>query len=415
MWLSSFEISNYRSFAAPAKVELRELTLLFGYNNVGKSALARVLPLLRDSLSVVPAVPLNLESEAARGGELEDLRSRQTGKRQIELTLTWKDAPLTRLSLVLQDFPELRLHVIESFEAQGPAGSLRGTWEPGSSAEPDSTNYEMTFQGKELGVHRLEWRGLLPQVGTALPPEAVQPIVDIGRALLSLQNVHWIGAVRAPQPRRFRLPRRRPAPLPPDGRAAGEALAWADNLQEDVFAKVARWYEQAAKTSLRLAKHGEVLALELKNAVNLSDTGEGFTQVLPVLTAGAMAEQTASQGIPSYVVVEQPELHLHPGLHAPLANYFCDLAAAEKAPKICIETHSENFLFGVQLAVARGDLDPRKVAIYWVEQEDGINATLTQIGLDDDGRLDTWPREVFAEDTALARQLLEVRRGKPRS
>ncbi len=414
MWLSSFEISNYRSFAAPARVELRELTLLFGYNNVGKSALARVLPLLRDSVGGSPGLPLNLDSEAARGGELEDLRSRQTGKRKIELTLTWKDAPLERMTLTLQDLPELRLHVIESFEVQGPAGALRGTWEPGSSAELGATDYEMTFQGKAIGVHRLEWRGLLPQVVATLPPEAVQPVADLGQALLSLQNLHWIGAVRAPQPRRFRLPRRRPAPLPPDGKAAGEALAWADNAQEPVFAKVARWYEQAAKTSLRLAKHGEELALELKNAVNLSDTGEGFTQVLPVLTAGAMAEQTASQGVPAYVVVEQPELHLHPGLHAPLANYFCELAAAEKAPKICIETHSENFLFGVQLAVARGELDPRRVTIYWVEQEDGVNANLTQIGLDDDGRLDTWPREVFAEDTELARQLLEVRRGKPR-
>lgn len=413
MSLSSFEISNYRSFAATARVELHELTLLFGYNNVGKSALARVLPLLRDSVNGRLGLPLNLESEAARGGELEDLRSRQTGKRQIELTLTWKDSPLSRLSLVLQDLPDRRLHVVESFEAHGSAGVLRGTWDPGSSAEPGATDYEMTLQRRSIGLHRLQWRGLLPQNGGTLPPEAIQPLVDIERTLLGLQNLHWIGAVRAPQPRRFRLPRIRPTFLAPDGLAAGEALAWADNAKEPLFDKVRQWYEQEAKTSLQLAKHGEELALELKSAVNLSDTGEGFTQVLPVLTAGAMAAQTASQGTPSYLVVEQPELHLHPGLHAPLADYFCTLAAAEKAPKICIETHSENFLFGVQLAVARGEMDPGKVAIYWVEQEDGVNATLTQIGLDSDGRLDTWPREVFAEDTALARKLLEVRRGKP--
>lgn len=414
MWLSAFEISNYRSFAAKARIELRELTLLFGYNNVGKSALARVLPLLRDSVSGHPGLPLNLESEAARGGELADLRSRQTGKRQIELTLEWKGAALERLHVTLQDLPELRLHVIESFEAHVAEGIVKGTWDPGSSAEPGRTSYDLSVGGKPLGVHRLDWRGLLPQTPVAFPSELLQPIADISRTLLSLGSLHWIGAVRAQQPRRFRLPRLRPTFLAPDGQGAGEALAWADSNQEPVLHTVAQWYEKQAKTSLLLAKHGEEFALELKNAVNLSDTGEGFTQVLPVLTAGAMAEQAASQGIPSYLVVEQPELHLHPGLHAPLASSFCELAAKELGPRVCIETHSENFLFGVQLAVASGALDASKVAIYWVEQEDGINATLTQIGVDGDGRLDTWPREVFAEDTALARQLLEVRRGRPR-
>lgn len=414
MWLSSFEISNYRSFAAPARVELRELTLLFGYNNVGKSALARVLPLLRDSVSGMPGLPLNLESKAARGGELEDLRSRQTGKRQIELTLTWKDSPITRLSLVLQDLPDRRLHVVESFESHGPAWELRGTWEPGSSPEQGATDYTLSYQDGPLGIHRVEWRGLVPQLAGGVPPEVVQRFAEIGRALGSLQSVHWIGAVRAPQPRRFRLPRQRPRFLDPDGKGAGEALAWADSVQEPVFSTVRRWYEEEAQTSLQLAKHGEELALELRNAVNLSDTGEGFTQVLPVLTSGAMAAQTASQGTPSFFAVEQPELHLHPKLHAPLARYFCTLAAAEKAPRLCIETHSENFLCGVQLAVARGDLDPARVVIYWVEQEDGVNAAVTQIGLDGDGRLETWPHEVFAEDTALARELLEVRRRKSR-
>jgi AAA ATPase domain len=413
MRLSSFEISNYRAFSAPAHVELRELTLFFGYNNVGKSALARVLPLLRDSVSGQPGLPLNLESEVVRGGELEDLRSRHTRKRQMELTLSWQDTPLQRLQLTLQDLPDRRLHVVESFEANGPAGALRGTWDSTSSPQPGDTKYELKLGEQALGHHRIAWRGLVPLLGEPQPLEAAQTFADIASALLSLQNVHWLGAVRTPQPRRFRLPRQRPVRLAADGRGAGEALAWSESLKEPVFSKVAQWYADKAKAPLQLAKHGEEYALELgASAVNLGDTGEGFTQVLPVLTAGAMAEHGAGQGQASYLVVEQPELHLHPGLHAPLAEYFCALAMAEAPPRICIETHSENFLFGVQLAVARGDLAPERVAIYWVEQEDGINASLCRIGLDGSGRLDSWPHEVFAEDTLLARELLQVRRGR---
>ena len=62
MHLKAFEVRNYRAFVEPARVELRPLTLLFGYNNAGKSALARVLPLLRDSARLRRGAPLDLES-----------------------------------------------------------------------------------------------------------------------------------------------------------------------------------------------------------------------------------------------------------------------------------------------------------------------------------------------------------------
>ena len=49
-----------------------------------------------------------------------------------------------------------------------------------------------------------------------------------------------------------------------------------------------------------------------------------------------------------------------------------------------VETHSENFLFGVQIAVAKGDLAPEDVLIHWVRQDEAGRATVT---LDLSGRL----------------------------
>ena len=46
MSVASFEVENYRSFAERTSMILRPLTLLFGYNSSGKSALLRFLPLL---------------------------------------------------------------------------------------------------------------------------------------------------------------------------------------------------------------------------------------------------------------------------------------------------------------------------------------------------------------------------------
>ena len=39
MYIQSFTLKNYRSFVDRTTIELRPLTLLFGYNNSGKSAL----------------------------------------------------------------------------------------------------------------------------------------------------------------------------------------------------------------------------------------------------------------------------------------------------------------------------------------------------------------------------------------
>ncbi|MBK3434390.1 AAA family ATPase [Pseudomonas sp. CCI1.1] len=48
--LKSFSVENYRSFSRKQDIELRPLTLFFGWNSGGKSALLRFLPLVAESL-----------------------------------------------------------------------------------------------------------------------------------------------------------------------------------------------------------------------------------------------------------------------------------------------------------------------------------------------------------------------------
>ena len=143
--------------------------------------------------------------------------------------------------------------------------------------------------------------------------------------------------------------------------------------------------------------------------MSLGDTGEGLTQVLPVLVAGAMAAQMAKTR-PTYLVIEQPELHLHPAAHAPLAKFFCDIATAPSAPRVIIETHSENFLYGVQLAVTNATPSHERVLINWIRQDPQGRSTVTRMSMDADGRPEGWPKDVFTEEAALAKALFEARR-----
>ncbi|QJU58371.1 AAA family ATPase [Sphingomonas sp. AP4-R1] len=50
MGIDHFQVNNYRAFTA-VSVEVQPLTLLFGYNSAGKSALMRWLPTLRDTIT----------------------------------------------------------------------------------------------------------------------------------------------------------------------------------------------------------------------------------------------------------------------------------------------------------------------------------------------------------------------------
>lgn len=427
MPLKSFEVENYRAFVEPAKVELKELTLLFGYNNAGKSALARVLPLLRDSCFERRGLPLNLESEAVRGGEFVDLRSRQTGTRKIILVLEWDAleirpgmeevhediSDIQTVRLVLQDLPDRRQHVIESFEiVLRSGGTLKGQWiVPDLGDSLGSTAYRVRRDGGSEARVIIDWLGLIPKVHRGLPDEDEALMTIMGILCREFQSTLWVGAVRSTQPRVAQFPRLQPDTIAADGSGAADVLAWDKTYGGDIAASVSGWYARHANTLLDLAVRADGYSLVMgAKQINLSDTGEGLTQVLPVLVAGAMAAQVARQRSSSYLVIEQPELHLHPAAHAPLAKFFCDLAASPRPPRMLIETHSENFLFGVQLAIARGELDPSRVLIHWVRQDEQGCATLTPIHMDADGRPDAWPKSVFTEEAELARQLLEARR-----
>lgn len=73
MILRRFRTSQDRAFARAAVVEPRPLTLLFGCDSAGKSALRRCLPLVAEPITSESG-PLALDGAAARGGSFFELR-----------------------------------------------------------------------------------------------------------------------------------------------------------------------------------------------------------------------------------------------------------------------------------------------------------------------------------------------------
>jgi len=68
------------------------------------------------------------------------------------------------------------------------------------------------------------------------------------------------------------------------------------------------------------------------------------------------------------LLLQQPEVHLHPRAQAALGSFFSHLVSDSDA-QIIIETHSDYLLDRIRRSVARREITPNKVAILYFDKE----------------------------------------------
>ncbi len=423
MKIKSFSVRSYRSFEHEATIELRPLTLLFGYNSQGKSVLLRTLPLLASSVQGSASSPLNLGTELTREGSFTHLLCRLNASSSLSFGLTMESqgGELERLDLQLREDSKSRRQFVERLricttDVEPP---IDLTWDLDLS-NGTSLTYEATL-GSEKWTVPLTFEGITPAYASSEPAEVTGRLraMQLGLRTLAAQT-HWLSALRK-VPQRWASYRRRLDKLGTDGTGVSEILA-ADALEGgEVLALVSSWFERATGFRLRLPEgagrtEADIFSLEISPKDNsamgipIVDTGEGMIQVLPVLVLVAMAT-LGKLGNAPVLAIEHPELHLHPAAHADLAEVFCE-AARSDGPSLLVETHSENLLRRVQLAIAKEEISPDQVLVYWIRQDDDGHSIAEAITFD---KLAvpvgyTWPPGVFSEASELARELALKRR-----
>ena len=130
--------------------------------------------------------------------------------------------------------------------------------------------------------------------------------------------------------------------------------------------------------------------------VDLPDVGFGVSQVLPVLTQCFYAPAN------SIIIMEQPEIHLHPSAQSNLADVMIDVInsrehGVDRNTQLVIETHSEHFLRRLQRRIAEGAIQPDQVAAYFVDCSKGSSA-LIPLEIDLFGNIANWPPHFFGDD-----------------
>ena len=116
------------------------------------------------------------------------------------------------------------------------------------------------------------------------------------------------------------------------------------------------------------------------NRRNLVDVGYGVSQALPIVT-----ELLRPDGLP-VLLLQQPEVHLHPSAQAALGSLLSSIAGSGR--QLVIETHSDYIIDRVRMDVRdkKTDLKPEDVSILYFERGES-DVKIHSVRLDDQGNV----------------------------
>ncbi len=396
----TLELEGFRVFRDRTRLELRPLTLLYGRNQAGKSTLLRSLPTLADAIfGGVPVFDTN--SPALMGATFKEmgwLGPEPSGSPSIRLEVS---APHAYVEVQLTDDRGVVPNRVK-------VGSGNKDYSDVLLAG-DSTRAASTFRAPYAGRmgSNTDWRGELKfdsMLPDGMTPAAMRKIASVRSAFSKLERIQWLAASRpgiAESVRPSRCCR-------PDGFDLPTILA----NRKDVVELASSWLADSSTLgeSVVIGKDASgAYRIELRRTGNESLpnhlSGEGARWLLPILLCVCWAELGGGDG-PTMLAIEELEARLHPNLQIALFERL--LSTVSIGIPCILETHSIYLLRRAQLAVAKGELSPEDLAIYWVER-DGHAAQTRRIEVLTDGTLVGWNPDTFEEEQQLSRSIFEAR------
>lgn len=365
--LTQINLTNFKCFEL-LELPLGALTLLSGANASGKSSILQALVLLHQTFRDNPWSPrLMLNGSVANLGAVTDVMDQSHGS--------------DRLGIGLID---------------------------------EAISCEWSFSGgrrdMSLAIARVTAGGQTYDNPTASALQYLLPVSAVSAAArqlaLRLQNLTYITAEREGPRDIYTLADETVIAVGPTGENAASVLY--QGLGERIAEE--RILPTAVPTLLpqveaRLGAFFPGCALQVQqvpnvNAVTLGirispDTdflrpvhcGFGITQVLPIIVAALSVPKD------SILLIENPEVHLHPSGQARMGQFLAEVAHA--GVQVIVETHSDHILNGIRRAVKSEQLPAEEVAIHFFRPRSAGSPQVLTPTLDRSGNIDVWPEGFF--------------------
>jgi hypothetical protein len=127
----------------------------------------------------------------------------------------------------------------------------------------------------------------------------------------------------------------------------------------------------------------EIIIHKDNKSLNLRDLGYGYSQLLPLILCLGFGHKTNKR----LIIIEEPELHLHPNLQSKIADLFVDAIQSNNI-RLIIETHSEYLIRKLQNLVAAKTINKDDINLYYFDSEKKSNKKIIRkLGLNDNGLL----------------------------
>ncbi len=176
---------------------------------------------------------------------------------------------------------------------------------------------------------------------------------------------------------------------------------------------VNRWFSIMGIHNFGASRESEIIRLLLnsskgnKTQVNIADVGFGVSQIFPIILEGLRINPGQT------LLLEQPEIHLHPRMQMQLADYIISLALAEK--NVILETHSDHIVNRLirRMAEDKSGKLAEMIGVYFVSQDDD-GSKIEEVSLSPKEGIVNWPEEFFDqaahEQQLIMRALIENRK-----
>lgn len=221
-----------------------------------------------------------------------------------------------------------------------------------------------------------------------------------------MDSIHYLGPLRAYPERQYSWSGASPLEVGSRGERTMEAILSATlrdaapgtsnpSFQE----KIAHWLKELKlihEFSVKEIAPGTNLfrAMVRRDADSpetlLTEVGFGVSQILPALVLLHYVPEGST------ILMEQPEIHLHPSVQSGLADVILSVAK-ERNLQVIVESHSEHMLRRFQRRVAESAFPAEEIKLYFCDYQGG-ESKLVDLQLDEFGEILNWPPDFFGDE-----------------
>ena len=382
--MKKIELNNFKCFNS-VSIPLNGLTLLTGANGAGKSSVIQAFTLLRRTIEhCAKWNDKDKRYEYPTGSETNNLNVELNGAYCLALGTS---AQVLRINSN-EDFVEIKFIDGESY--------LSVNYDTGGGNELHITpNKVQNTLGKESKLFAQEF--------FYLNAERIGPRISQRVKFYDYPNVGWQGEFVAQilgDPdfsQKFVVDENRRAAESESPRIIQQTKVWM-NFVLPGFDIDASYSPDLLSAQIRVDN-----SFTRGNLVLATNVGFGISYVLPVVVTGLLAPKG------SFMIVENPEAHLHPAAQSKIGRFLAVIANA--GVNVIVETHSDHVINGIQIATVKNEITSSLVTInYFSSKEQQPQPECVSISLNEKGELSEWPDGFFDQTQKDFAQLIELRK-----